>query len=136
LRELERALTHVGDRVTTHVAFSAPEGAAADWTDSKLRREAQGIAGIDVVTDVEGREALRFGVRTSGTVVLFDRDGARRFHGGITSARGHEGSNAGIEAVLGLVLQGTSAATRTAVFGCPLFDEEPAATAPDESPVR
>jgi hypothetical protein len=48
-----------------------------------------------VVTIDTGTEAARFGVATSGTVVVYDRDGRLQFSGGITGSRGHVGDNIG-----------------------------------------
>ena len=52
-----------------------------------------------VVNDVEGVEARRFGAQTSGTTSLYSPDGRLLFSGGITSSRGHEGDNAGEDAL-------------------------------------
>jgi hypothetical protein len=55
---------------------------------------ASAIPGAVVAIDT-GIEAARFGVATSGTVVVYDRDGTLQFSGGITGSRGHVGSNVG-----------------------------------------
>ena len=67
----------------------------------------------------DGTEAARFGAQTSGFVVVFDRDGKRRFAGGITGSRGHAGDNVGRVAVQ-RVLDDVEGPAQHAVFGCAL----------------
>lgn len=72
----------------------------------------------------DGREAARFGARTSGFVVVYDRAGLRRFAGGITGSRGHVGDNVGRDAVQRIVdgrVHGIVDGPRShTVFGCAL----------------
>jgi hypothetical protein len=68
----------------------------------------------------DGSEAVRFGARTSGYTVVYDRDGFRRFAGGITGSRGHAGANVGSDMVR-QILAGTRQTPSThPVFGCPI----------------
>ena len=76
---------------------------------------------VTVVRDDDGREAQRFGAATSGQTFLYDSRGALEFSGGITSARGHAGDNAGRTALISLVDRLETSQRRTQVFGCPLF---------------
>jgi hypothetical protein len=84
------------------------------------------IPGVPSVDDEGGVEAKRFGVATSGHVLLFDRAGRLLFSGGITPARGHEGDSLGRDALIER-LAGTrtiSGPATSPVFGCPLANPE------------
>ena len=78
------------------------------------------IPGVRVLVDVDGREAARFGARTSGTVLVYSPHGALLFAGGITASRGHSGDNLGRDAVVTILDRGQPDRTATPVFGCPL----------------
>jgi hypothetical protein len=104
-----------------------PAGADAAWTESDLWETAGRIPGVTVLADRDGADARRFGARTSGHALLFDNSGKLLFSGGITSARGHEGDNAGRSAILGLVEGRASDLATTPIYGCDLFSEEPRA---------
>jgi hypothetical protein len=64
--------------------------------------------------------AAKLGMKTSGAMALFDRNGIPVFCGGITTGRGHEGPSAGATAILALVSHDRTTTTRTQVYGCPL----------------
>jgi hypothetical protein len=89
--------------------------------DGALLATASGIEGVDVIVD-DGSEAARFGARTSGMAAVYAQDGALRFHGGLTMARGHEGANVG-RAMFVQALQGQVNLAHP-VFGC-AFEEKP-----------
>jgi hypothetical protein len=122
LVELAQIMAHAPDGVTASVLFVKPSGAGADWDDTDLRRSAAAIPGVSVLTDDNGVEAARFGTRTSGHTLVFDRNGALVFSGGITATRGHAGANAGENAVLAALRQQTPGRHRTSVFGCSLAE--------------
>lgn len=139
LRELERAMARSGGRIDAFVAFIGPvEGVQSpDLLD--LRATARAIPGVRVVEDAN--EARLFGARTSGQTYLYDAAGALVFQGGMTSARGHEGASVASETIHRFVSGSADAAASTApsadVFGCGLFDPEPAtgvASAEDRLP--
>jgi hypothetical protein len=71
--------------------------------------------------DESGKEARRFGSRTSGDVFVFDATGRLRFQGGITAARGHVGPNEASAAALAAIDGCNTAECHMPVFGCPLF---------------
>jgi hypothetical protein len=85
-----------------------------------LWETAAAVPGVRVVRD-DGAEAWRFGARVSGQVMVYDHAGRLQFSGGITGARGHEGDNAGRDAIEAL-LAGRPHAASAFVFGCLLFD--------------
>ncbi len=125
IAELARAMAVCGDRVAAHVVFFKPGRTGPDWEHTDLWQAAASIPGVRVSVDPDRREAERFAARTSGQVVLYDAAGGLLFQGGITGARGHEGDNAGRDAVVELVTGGQSPVRQTRVFGCALSDESP-----------
>jgi hypothetical protein len=120
LAELARLMAQADGRLSADVFFVQPAGTADDFVDTDLWRAAAAIPGVRVWRDRDGRAAARFGADTSGEVVLYDAAGRRRFQGGITAARGHEGDNLGRAAVLA-ALDGDTP-DDTPVFGCGLSD--------------
>jgi hypothetical protein len=118
--ELDRIVASVKGRAEVTVLFVRPPDAPRDWEQTDLWRSAAAIRGVVVKVDENGREALQFGARTSGQVVVYDEEGRLRFQGGITGARGHAGDNDGESAVVGLILTNTVTVTQTPVFGCGL----------------
>lgn len=99
--------------------LACPTGTPGDWADTDVGRAAAAIPGVRVLRDEGEVEAARFGVATSGQVLLYDPAGALRFAGGITAGRGHEGDNAN-RAALEAVLGGRVAGADAPVFGCEL----------------
>jgi hypothetical protein len=123
--ELERILALAPTPVCVHVLAYEPASAAPDdqWRDTDLVRRVRRIPGVFIWADVDATEARRFGARTSGDVLLYGPDGTLLFHGGLTSARGHEGESAAHEA-LGPLLRGEKCErSETPVFGCPLVPQ-------------
>jgi hypothetical protein len=124
IEELNRLLSRKEGKVNAQVWFYQPEDFTADWSYSDLWKTAAAIPGVSVMKDMGGREALRFGAQTSGTVYLYGTDGRLLFKGGITSGRGHEGENEGEETIARL-LTGTRFDLRTTpVYGCSLLSCE------------
>jgi hypothetical protein len=80
---------------------------------------------VKLESDIGGSVAAQFHANTSGEVFVYDCRGKLRFHGGITSARGHEGDNLGESAVINIALGGESNVERSPVFGCPFRAEAP-----------
>lgn len=118
--ELAQLMAHAIGKVNAYVLFVKPPNAGADWDDTDLRSSAAAIPGVTVLTDENGAEAARFGAETSGYTLVFARNGALVFNGGITASRGHAGSNAGESAVLAALNQQEIDRARTPVFGCSL----------------
>jgi hypothetical protein len=123
--ELARLMTQAQGRVTAYVLFVKPPDLAAGWEQTELLRSAAAIPGVHVVRDDDGVEAARFNAATSGQTLLYDSSGKLRFSGGITSARGHEGDNAGRTAIVSLLTTAKADQQETTVFGCPLFAPGP-----------
>jgi len=125
LTELNALLQAAKGTVDAHVVIVLPEGADAAWREQGSNAQARAIPGATVHEDMGGREARIFQARTSGLVLFFDGDDRLRFSGGITGSRGHEGDNAGAEAVDELLRGGTPRIASWPVFGCALEAPRP-----------
>lgn len=126
--ELARLMRRTQGLVQAHVLFVQPDEFTDAWTESDLWRRAAAIPGVHVLRDPGGREAHRYGAATSGQVLLYDEAGRLRFSGGITGSRGHEGDNAGRQALESMLTAGSAAQPETFVFGCPLTSKHAACT--------
>jgi hypothetical protein len=120
LAELERVVARSGGAIHPRIVLSLPVGATDEWRHTQLRHSAERIPGAVLIDDVDGREALLFGAAISGTTLLYDFNGKLTFQGGITAGRGHQGDNAGENAVLALLREGTVACREMPTFGCPI----------------
>lgn len=121
--ELNRLMVQCGGKVAAHVVFVEYDDLPKDGTQSALWKSAAGISGVQVRRDPGGQEARRFGAESSGYVVLYDSKGQLLFNGGITSARGHAGDNAGENAIVALLSGRETPLAQTPVFGCGLWDQ-------------
>jgi hypothetical protein len=90
------------------------------WKPNSLWRKAQQLPGARIWWDDDGREARKFGARTSGYVMLYSPQGGLLFDGGVTGSRGHEGTNYGIEQLAVSLNTGRRASKSHHVFGCAL----------------
>lgn len=125
LRELARLMTDVEGKLRAHVVFIKPPGESENWTETDLRASAEAIPNVRVLIDENERETTRFNARTSGLILLYDRDGNLRFEGGITASRGHEGDNAGRRAIFEIITgKDVFKTAETSVFGCPLHKKD------------
>jgi len=119
LGELNRILARApGVQVT--MVFFVPPDADDSWRSSALRRRAGGLQSsmVRIVDDPAGLEASNFGARSSGHTVLYDAGGRLLFSGGITASRGHEGDNAGADAVVALLAGKEHPVSHAPTFGC------------------
>jgi hypothetical protein len=128
--ELSEILARSGDRVAAH-AVILRMGSKQLEAGPRIDGSLLGLPGLVIWDDDGGALARRFGVRTSGHVLLYDRLGRLLYSGGITPARGHRGGNYGRSAVLAELLGKAAERCSIPAFGCPLFDTqaEPAAEA-------
>ena len=118
--ELAVLMARLHNRVTAVVVLVRPHGTPDGWDDTDLRRSAAEIPGVTVMSDLDEAEADLFSAQASGQTMLYDASGKLLFSGGITSARGHSGDNAGRSSIVSFVTDGTAEHTRTPVFGCAL----------------
>ncbi len=120
LAELQRLLLDASTDVDLHVCFYCPHGEPDAWTETDLRERAERLEGASLHVDRGGQMAASFSATTSGTVVLYDRKGHCLFHGGVTSARAHEGNNVGRRTLTQLLREERFEPAENPVFGCPL----------------
>jgi len=128
LAELERLIATCGDKLTLRIVFVRPADTGDEWENTSLVRAANRIPQAIVSSDAHGIQAAHFGATTSGQVLLYSTGGQLLFQGGLTPSRGHEGDNAGRDAIAALISTGHSSCTQTAVFGCSLTDCPPPST--------
>ena len=100
LEALARIMSRSDERAIARVCSIKPKGVSAQWVQTDLWHYASSIPGVEVVCDSEGIQSGQLGLKTSGHVLLFDRDGQRKFSGGITEGRGHHGDNTGLNQCL------------------------------------
>lgn len=120
LSELAQLLAREPARVQATLVSIVPESQVHEWAQTRLLSEAARVPGLRIQTDVGGVEARRFGSTTSGYVVAYSADGALRFAGGITSARGQAGDNYGLNALEEAAVASAGYSSNP-VFGCELF---------------
>lgn len=122
IADLEQMMAHIQGKISAYVLFLKPDGSSGEWDNTNLRRNAAAIPGVKVLSDIDGIEARRFGVETSGHTLLYARDGRLLFSGGITESRGHAGDNTGQRAIESLFNDVNPVRASTFVFGCALAD--------------
>lgn len=120
LEELNRLLARTEGQVETQIVFAYPELGEPGGQPAPLLSQARSLPGVTVTMDAALRETTRFGVMTSGTVLLYGPTGRRLFDGGITIARGHAGDNDFAAALTALIRGRQTRSTTTPVFGCSL----------------
>lgn len=118
--ELDRIAARCRDRARMIVFFLSEPELGDPWTQTDLWTRASRIPGVEVRADIHGAIARRFGVRTSGHVLLYTRHGGLVFEGGITDSRGHAGDNPGEEFVVNGILDGATELVSMPVYGCSL----------------
>ena len=124
LSELERLLGHASRVPRARVVLWTDPAQPESFDHSDLRDRVLAEPDLELVEDPHGELARAFGCRTSGMTLYFDAQGRRRFAGGLTSSRGHEGDSVGSLA-LGAMLRDEPTDRGVApVFGCALFDDE------------
>ena len=124
--ELDKLLQDRGLQPTMlpHVVVlaSCPAGKPSEWRDTDVVRGASALPSATLIFDAVGQLTNHFGATTSGTVMLYDRDGERRFFGGVTMSRAHHGDNLGttlLRKILTNEIHG--AGNSVPVFGCELW---------------
>ena len=120
LAELERLMARLRERVEARVVIVRPRGGEGDWGVAQVERRVQRIPATEAVIDLDGSESARFGAATSGMTLLFGPNGRRLFAGGITPARGHEGSSLGQARIVALLAGDRPDRPDSPVFGCSL----------------
>lgn len=120
IREFQRIEARHPAGFETTVVFPVTAAQEEAWRDTRLVNEARNLASARIMFDRDGVEATRFDSSASGQVLLFAPDGRLLYSGGITAARGHEGSNGGQEAFEYQLVHPDSPVIAFPVFGCGL----------------
>lgn len=115
-------LGRIKDRAIGQIDMTAIVDAAGFGVSQtrQLREQLGALPGLAVELDADGRETASFGARTSGQILLYDARGRLEFSGGITDSRGHDGDNAGEQAILDIVGGKVPRTHSTPTFGCEL----------------
>jgi hypothetical protein len=122
VKELAEILDHAPPSLHAYVLVYRPADFPPGWEKTDVYRAASALHRTEVLVDVDGAEAKRFGAFTSGQTFLYDAGGRLRFSGGITSLRGHEGANRGTADVIRLAGAPAGKATHP-VFGCAIVSK-------------
>jgi hypothetical protein len=124
LKELDRLLTPDALAKTPApellVVATVPANVDETWWSTGTVEQSRQLTNSKLFIDRDGREAERFGATTSGMLMFFDAAGVRRYAGGITVSRGHEGHSAGSDIVTALVRGEAVERSQLPVFGCRL----------------
>lgn len=112
-----------GDSVEAVVLVVLPDGDDPAWASGDFASYAARIPGVRAMPDPRGLESSLFDAKTSGQAFLYDTDGALRFRGGLTAARGHEGDSDGQQAILDVIAGRPAHMPVAPVFGCSLLAE-------------
>lgn len=122
LAELESVIARTQGQLVGFIVFSKPGSSRAEIESSDLWHLASRIPAITPLDDQRGTASQKFHGYVSGQTMLYDPAGRLIFSGGITSGRGHQGDNAGAEAVIRRVNGDGQAPKSAAVFGCALHN--------------
>ena len=125
--ELQQVVSMCSDLAEFKLVAYHPTAANDEWGDSAILQRADMVPQVNTTWDLDGMEARRFRIRTSGHVVAYTADGCLVFSGGITAARGHEGANQGRRHLTDclrsdLRLAGRLQSAAYPVYGCSLVD--------------
>jgi hypothetical protein len=120
LGELEKIVARNEGAFTLWIVFFKPSNSDESWTRTDLVSTAETIPGALIIADVDGLEAERFHVTTSGQTLFYSSRGELLFEGGITLARGHAGDNPGSSAIESYLAGVPPTYQQTPVFGCPI----------------
>jgi len=115
--ELERVLLEIPTPLDLVIEVFSPAEGGFTWSPETL---CGSLKHPRLILDPDGSDALRFGVRISGHVLLYGEEGGLIFSGGITSGRGEVGPNPAMDALRCCLLGKSNAVTVWPVFGCPI----------------
>ncbi|MEM7453402.1 MAG: hypothetical protein AAF456_03500 [Planctomycetota bacterium] len=122
LRQLEKLSADTADAIRRPRIVTlcyCPDTAEEGWAKTDIWESASALG--EVILDPGGEEAGRFGISTSGHIILFDH-GVRIFDGGITAGRGHEGEPPALTALIGCIRGRENKQCAFPVYGCGLFE--------------
>jgi hypothetical protein len=116
---LKQLLAESGLNTAPQIVFvSYVPASHPEWAEEAILRSCRQIPGAIVLQDPDGDEARRFGITTSGHVLMYSNEGHLLFAGGLTASRGHAGPSAGQDALLKCLRTLEAADRDYPVFGC------------------
>ena len=65
--ELAKIMARMHGKVAAYVLFLTPSSLPPQWADTDLRRDAERIPGVTVLSDIDGAEAQKFGAANLGS---------------------------------------------------------------------
>ncbi len=123
IENLRQAVDRSKDRIRI-VAFGfCPSDQPDSWISSPLTTNLRRLK-ASVVADKSGEYCSKFGVTTSGHVLLYGHQGQLLFSGGITSGRGHEGVCPATRDLVKQIKAEAGSQIRWPVFGCSIVTSE------------
>ncbi len=121
----ERLLERLSDGVVeAEVVWVRPPEADAGWEAGSLQERVSQMRGVRQWTDKGGGVANHYGVKTSGCLVIINKEGRVVYRGGLTVGRGRTGSFAVAESLARAIRQGGDFPAFP-VYGCPLLTPPP-----------
>lgn len=103
------------DAPSVRMLVYRPTNAPANWGEAMPP-----VAGPTWVDDPDGREAAKFGLRTSGAIAAYDASGQLQFHGGITRVRGRKVFSEGYASVCAILRGELPPVDFCLAYGCNL----------------
>lgn len=122
LEQLKPILAKAQVAFRCYVVFLNPPEADRRWRSNTIVDIATTIPSVEIVFD-SGGESQRFGVGTSGHVLLYDASGDLKFSGGITVSRGHLGECDSASDFAHQLNCASATVSCSPTFGCPLFQD-------------
>ena len=110
-------------RIDTRVVVFKPPHLRDQWAYTDLWDAAARLPGVKFTIDSGGTICQKFGVRTSGHVLLYSPGGVLIFTGGVTLGRGHAVGNSNSQ-LLHRQLLSPEREAYAPVYGCGLFEEK------------
>ncbi len=121
----ERLLEQLsGEAIEAEVVWVRPPEAAVGWEAGSLQERVQQMKGVRQWTDVGGVVASHYGVKTSGCLVIINKEGRVVYRGGLTVGRGRTNTFAVAESVARAIRQ-CGDFPASPVYGCPLLTPPP-----------
>lgn len=98
-----------------------PKDESTTWIDSRITEVFRKLSAT-VIADRGAVVAQKFGVETSGHVLVYQASGRLVFDGGITPGRGHEGDCPASRNLIQKVSAHSGQLDQWPVYGCPIVD--------------
>ena len=120
--EMQRISDECGGQLRMVAIFADYETLPVAAEKCGLWKKAARVTGVQPILDSDGSLRSELKAATSGESFLFSPSGEIIYHGGITSARGHEGASSGGDAVITYYRKHLPSLATAPVFGCNLDD--------------